>query len=135
MEGSGDASCFAGEQPGRTWLNEKHPSYLSSRNISRRLSHTVASWEQSRGIYYTLIFGGRKDFTHLFVCVTKCTVLTTSKCPVQWHRDHSHCCATITTIHPRLKLCAHGRTTPYPLPLLPANRYSTFCLCGFDYFT
>ena len=101
MGGSGDASCLAGEQPGRTCLNEKHPSSLSSRNISRRLSHTVPSWEQSRGVYCTLILGGREDFTRLCVCVIKCTILTISKCPVLWHQDRSHCCATITTIHPQ----------------------------------
>ena len=36
------------------------------------------------------------------------------KYAIQWHRVHSHCCATLTTIHlqsffhlPKLKLCTH----------------------------
>ena len=61
--------------------------------------HMGDIWEQSRGIYCNLIFGGGEDFTRLFVCVVKCTILTIFKCPVQWHQDHSHCCAAITTIH------------------------------------
>ena len=31
----------------------------------------------------------------------KRTILTISKCTVQWYEIHSHCCAAVTTIHPQ----------------------------------
>ena len=52
---------------------------------------------------------------------------TELKYTVQWHKVHSQCSATITTIHlqnffhlPKLKLCTHWKTTlhsPLPQPL------------------
>lgn len=61
------------------------------------------------------------------ICDIKFTNLTHFKCTVQWHQIHSHCCATIITIHLGIfhqhkpKVCPLNSNSPPPLPSL--------CIC------
>ena len=50
------------------------------------------------------------------------------------HLIHSHCCATITTLHFKNFFCHLKRKlcTQFPLPLAFGNHWFTFCLCEFD---
>lgn len=82
-----------------------------------------------------LFFSGKNLWQN--ACNIKHTVLTIFRCASQWHREHSYCCVTKTTIHlqnsvhfakPLNSLLSPLNNSPFPLPTRPPPLATTILL-------
>lgn len=141
------------------WFETTHIHDLSfcgsGVGVAELVSLTL-SWGYSEAPDYSLLqkldFAvGESTFFAPFSCVCgkiyiKFTIVTISKCTLQWHYVHSSCCATITRKLSSSQLQPYPLNTnscppptpcppltPSPLPPAPGSHHAPLYLCGFDY--